>query len=96
MFLERSRQKSQNVFKNIYFYDAIRDGRLVDMLIKHAHFECIFAAFSFYPQWKVIKLFIRYAKGNINEEQLIEEKAFIDGSVSSIEPFVESCFQVQI
>ena len=63
---------------------------------KSQYFEIIFALFSVYPQWKVIKMWIRFAKGNINEEQLIEEKNVLDGSVSSIEPFVESCFQVHI
>lgn len=63
---------------------------------KASYFEVPFAVFSFYPQWKVIKLWGKYAIGKINEEQLIEEKGYIEGSVSSIEPFVESCFQVYI
>jgi hypothetical protein len=75
------------VFGILLFYRDIKSG-------KASFYEVIFAAFSSYPQWKVIKMWLNYATGNINEEQLTEEKAFIDGSVSSIEPFVESCFQV--
>ena len=74
-------------FGFVLCYNDINSG-------KASRFEYIFAVVSLYPQWVVIRLFIRYAKGNINEEELIEEKGLIDGSVTSIEPFVESCFQV--
>ena len=57
-------------------------------------FEGLFALFSVYPQWRVIKLWIKYATGNINLQQLNEETNVLDGSVSSIEPYVESCCQV--
>ena len=57
-------------------------------------FEIVFALFCFYPQWKVIKLLFKYCIGSINEEQLNEQKEQLEGSVLSIEPFVESCVQV--
>jgi hypothetical protein len=63
---------------------------------KASYFEAVFAFFSFYPQWKVIKLWLRYAVGNINAEQLREEKIVLGATISSIEPFVESCFQVHM
>ena len=72
-----------------FCYNDIKRG-------KASYFEVVFAIFSFYPQWKVIKLWLRYTVGNINEAQITEEMDVIDRSVSSIEPFVESCFQVHM
>jgi hypothetical protein len=57
-------------------------------------FEAVFAVLSFYPQWKVIKMLFAYAVGKVNKEQLNEQNSILEGRVLSIEPFVESCFQV--
>ena len=76
-----------SMFGLLLCYNDIRKGIA-------SYFEIVFVIFSVYPQWKVIKLWIKYGVGNINEEQLYVEKNVLDGSVSSIEPFVESCFQV--
>ena len=60
------------------------------------YLEVIFALINFYPQYKITKLLIRYAFGFISDKKLNDYKRRFDGELASIEPFVESVWQVCI
>ena len=49
---------------------------------------------SCYPQYKILKLLIQYAFGAIDEELFMDKKSRFEGELVSIEPFMESVWQV--
>ena len=62
-------------------------------LEKASMWEIVFILIQFYPQWKTIKYLVTFIK-NRDESQLNEEMDDIDLRIGSIEPFIESAFQV--
>ena len=63
---------------------------------KAGAYEIIPLLCLFYPQWKILKLLCNYAFGHRNEDQLGTDTKEFDRDVSSLEPFLESAFQVRI
>ena len=50
----------------------------------------------FYPQWKSLKILARFIIDHRDEEQLNKDMSRFDKQIGSLEPFVESAFQVII
>ena len=59
-----------------------------------AYTDVLFALIICYPQYKILKLLIKFAFGAINEQLFMDLKSRIEGELISIEPFVESVWQV--
>ena len=62
---------------------------------KSSMWEIAFVLIQFYPQWKTMKFLVRFIK-NRDEIRLNEEMDDIDLRIGSIEPFIESAFQVSL
>lgn len=74
------------IFNVLVFLDDIETG-------KTSKFEFIFVIALFYPQWKTLRFLTEYLYHK-NEAKLNEEKEKFDNHVGSLEPFLESAFQV--
>ena len=57
--------------------------------------EVILVILLVYPQWRVLKYLFRYVVYHKSETQLEEEKAAYERDVGSLEPFLESLWQVR-
>ena len=64
-------------------------------LEKSSMWEIVFVLIQFYPQWKTMKFLVKFIK-NRDESQLNEEMDDIELRIGSIEPFIESAFQVDL
>ena len=64
-------------------------------LEKTSMWEIVFILIQFYPQWKTIKVLVKFIKDR-DEKHLNEENDNIDLRICSIEPFIESAFQVSL
>ena len=68
---------------------SLEDWKKMDLV------EVIFALIGCYPQYKILKLLIRYACGAIHDQPFSDKKVRFEGEIASIEPFVESVWQVK-
>ena len=59
-----------------------------------SYIEVLFALTICYPQYKILRLLIQYARKSIHEELFIDKKSRFEGELVSIEPFIESVWQV--
>ena len=59
-----------------------------------SYIDVLFALMSCYPQYKILNLLIRYAFGAIEQELFMDKKSRFEGELVSIEPFMESVWQV--
>ena len=64
-------------------------------LEKTSTWEILFILIQFYPQWKTIKCLVKFIKDR-DEKHLQEELDDIGLRIGSIEPFIESAFQVSL
>ena len=74
-------------FSIILFVNDFRDK-------KANWFEMIPVVFLVYPQYKTLKFLAQFLLIHQNENLLFNEKEEYDKTVGTIEPFLESCFQV--
>ena len=66
-----------------------------DVKHKNANFiELIPVIMLMYPQYKTLKILLRYALFHRDENQLKYDKEEIERRISPLEPFLESCMQV--
>ena len=59
------------------------------------YLEIAFALIGCYPQYKILKLLIKYTCGAICDQPFMDKKLRFEGELASIEPFVESVWQVK-
>ena len=76
------------IFGLWHWYKDARQGESL-------YLEVVFALIGCYPQYKISKLLIRYACGSIHDQLFMDKKARFEGEIASIEPFVESVWQVK-
>ena len=56
-------------------------------------YEILFVFIQFYPQWKTLRFLFSFIR-NGSESLLNEAKDRFDKEIGSLEPFIESAFQV--
>ena len=76
---------------NVVFHLLLfREDMKLDQASKY---EILFVLIQFYPQWKAIRFLFNFIR-NGSESLLNEAKDQFDKDIGSLEPFIESAFQV--
>ena len=75
-------------FHFLLFLDDVKSGKAFKS-------EIFFVLCQFYPQWRTLRFLFNYARDR-NEDELNKAKDEFDINLGSIEPFMESAFQVSL
>ena len=79
-----------SILNVVFLLLLFREDMKLDQASKY---EIIFVLIQFYPQWKALRFLFNFIR-NGSESLLNEAKDHFDKDIGSLEPFIESAFQV--